>query len=62
VVDATAAGLYPPPPPLVNLVVVVVVTDMPVRGVVDAAICGVVVGDLSEPSEMETTLVPPEST
>jgi hypothetical protein len=32
---------------------------MPVRGVVDAAVCGVAVGDLSEPSEMEMALVPP---
>jgi hypothetical protein len=48
--------MYPPPPPLVDLVMVVVVTDVLVRGVVDAALCGVAVGDLSEPSEMETAL------
>jgi len=55
---AGGGGLFPPRL-LVDLVVVV---DMAVRGVVDAAVCGVAIGDClsDEPSEMEMALVPPQ--
>jgi hypothetical protein len=58
-VVVAATGLFRPL--LVDLVVVVVVVDMAVRGVVDAAVCGVAIGDFSDvPSEMEIALVPPQ--
>jgi hypothetical protein len=63
--DVVAGGLPPPALLLIAFgvvaVVVVVVDIVAVIGVsVDAAVCGVAMGDLSEPSETDTALVPPQ--
>jgi len=61
--DVVAGGLPPPALLLIafGVVAVVVVDIVAVIGVsVDAAVCGVAMGDLSEPSEMDTALVPPQ--
>jgi len=61
--DVVAGGLPPPALLLIIAFVVVaavVVDIVAVVGVVDAAVCGVAMGDLSEPSEMDTALVPPQ--
>jgi len=61
--DVVAGGLPPPALLLIafGIVAVMVVDIVAVIGVsVDAAVCGVAMGDLSEPSETDTALVPPQ--